>query len=307
MVYTIGEVVLDIIFRTFDNVKVKPGGSMLNTAVSLGRLGVNVSHISTLSTDKASGQLINFLKKNSVQTIFINRTSAIKTSLALAYLDENSNADYTFYKDKLESSELLKFPDVLNADIIHYGSFFSINEAVHKQLYDFLGKANKSGCIKLYDPNFRKPHLAKLKSLMPMVENNFKMADIVKGSDEDFENIFDVKSGKDTWKLMKSYGVKVLFYTKGKYGSELYTDRGVLNIETKNIKAISTIGAGDTYSAAIIYFLSSQLTANNNLSDITIEQWGICINIAHEFSAHTCQSLDNYLSKEYCDSLLKGE
>ena len=61
MIYTIGEIVLDIIFKTLNDVKVKPGGSMLNTAISLGRLGVNVSHVSSIANDKASDTRIKTL------------------------------------------------------------------------------------------------------------------------------------------------------------------------------------------------------------------------------------------------------
>jgi fructokinase len=48
MVYCIGETVLDIIFRDDQVIAAKPGGSMLNTAVSLGRSGIPVEFISEI-------------------------------------------------------------------------------------------------------------------------------------------------------------------------------------------------------------------------------------------------------------------
>jgi len=303
MVYTIGEVVLDIIFKTIDDLKVKPGGSMLNTAVSLGRLGVKVSHVSQMSTDRASGMLIQFLEENGVNTKFIIRNSFIKTNLALAYLNEKNNAEYSFYKDKLELQHEFEFPAIESLDIIHYGSFFSINENIHPQLHAFLDKITDKQIIKLYDPNFRIAHLPELVKLKPMIENNIKKANIVKGSDEDFANIYGLQSGDNVWKIMKEFGVKILFYTKGEKGSEIHTNNGKITQDAHKVEVISTIGAGDTYSAGIIYFLKSKIVAGITIDDISLEQWRDCIKIAHNFSEQTCMSLDNYLSKEYCNCI----
>lgn len=299
MVYTIGETVLDIIFKNIDDVTVKPGGSMLNTAISLGRLGVDVSHISTLSTDKASDMLIDFLNSNGVATEHIYRSRKIKTSLALAYLNEFNNAEYSFYKDDLNLKDALVFPKISSSDVIHFGSFFSINRNVHKQLHEFLLVAQKKHAVIVYDPNFRKPHLPMLQILMPLIESNFKAADIVKASDEDFANIFNVNTGSDAWKIIREFGVKVLFYTKGSEGSEVYCDSGSANIVAPEIKSLSTIGAGDTYSAGVIKCLLG--IDFENITNVSLEHWKDCLLVATDFAAETCKSMDNYLSVEFCN------
>lgn len=298
MIYTIGETVLDIIFKKIDDVSVKPGGSMLNTAISLGRLGCKVGHISTLSEDKASDMLIKFLDDNGVHTKFIYRSKKIKTSLALAYLNNENNAEYTFYKDDLNLKDSLTFPKAKAKDIIHFGSFFSINRNVHNQLHDFLSEAKKMDTITIYDPNFRKPHLPMLQLLMPLIKKNFQVADIVKASDEDFYNMFKVKSGVEAWSIVKDFGCKVLFYTKGNNGSEFFCDRERLRTDIDAISVVSTIGAGDTYSAGIINYLSS--INFERLNDISLDHWNECIKMASDFAAETCKSMDNYLSREYC-------
>ncbi|MDA3892301.1 MAG: PfkB family carbohydrate kinase [Salinivirgaceae bacterium] len=303
MIYTIGETVLDIIFKTIEDVKVKPGGSMLNTAVSLGRLDLKTGHVSTLSDDKASGLLIDFLERCGVSCQYIYRSNRIKTSLALAYLNEYNNAEYTFYKDDLNLKDGLVFPKISDSDIVHYGSFFSINRNVHNQLHAFLSKAKANGAITIYDPNFRTPHLPMLQLLLPLIEKNIVAADIVKGSDEDFKNIFACNSGKKTWEMLKDKGVKVLFYTKGADGSEVHTNKGTVESKAPKIEVVSTIGAGDTYSAGIIYFLTKYGCNLAELDKVELDDWKKCIEMATEFSAQTCQSMDNYLSEEYCKNL----
>ncbi len=302
MIYTVGEILLDIIIKTFNDVKIKPGGSLLNTAISLGRLNVDVSHISFLSNDKASDLLIDFMKENNVETELINRLSNIKTDLALAFLDKNNNADYSFYKDVIVNSD--NFNSGLNhsTNIIYYGSLFSIDPNIHNYLQSIL-KTCSPGCIKMYDPNFRVSYKNQLQEFRGMIEKNFEAADIVKASDEDFDNIFGIKTGLEAWEKMKEFNVSVLFYTKGANGSEFYSAQGSFSTAIEEIMVVSTIGAGDTFSAGIIYYLNSLLNKGVDLKSISIAQWQQCVNTSHEFSSQTCQSIDNYLSEQYCDTI----
>ena len=89
MVYTLGESLLDIIITTFDDVVVRPGGAMLNTAVSLGRLNVDVRLITELGDDDTSKMIISFLQSNNVASEFVQSYNNNNTSLALAFLDAN--------------------------------------------------------------------------------------------------------------------------------------------------------------------------------------------------------------------------
>ena len=302
MIYTAGEILLDIIFKTFDDIKVKPGGSLLNTAISLGRLGVDVSHISFLSEDKASGLLIDFMNDNNVKTEMIHRVSDIRTGLALAFLDKDNNANYTFYKDEIMNSDIFNFNIDSKANIFYYGSFFSIDPYINNYFQNLL-KSCSHNCIKLYDPNFRVSHKDQLPELKTMIDKNFETANIVKASDEDFENIFGIKTGSEAWKKMKEFNVSILFYTKGANGSEFYSNQGSFSTEIEKINVVSSIGAGDAFSAGVIYYLNSQFEKGIELKDISITQWQECVSISHEFASQACQSIDNYLSKQFCKTL----
>ena len=96
--FTIGEIVYDIVFKNGKPISANPGGAMLNTAVSLGRLGLPVSLISELGKDKVGENIIQFLKSNNVDADNIFRFSKGNTALALAFLDDKNNASYDFYK-----------------------------------------------------------------------------------------------------------------------------------------------------------------------------------------------------------------
>ncbi|MBU3927393.1 MAG: carbohydrate kinase, partial [Bacteroidetes bacterium] len=73
MNYTLGESLLDIIFTNLNDVAAKPGGSMLNAAVSLGRMNLPVTHISEMGSNMVAELMLDFLEKNGVNTDYITQ------------------------------------------------------------------------------------------------------------------------------------------------------------------------------------------------------------------------------------------
>ena len=132
---------------------------MLNSAVSLGRAGVPVHLISDFADDRPGDLIDDFLKLNHIGTQYINRYSAGKTALALAFLDDAKDAAYTFYKDYPVERFPWQLPEPGIGDVILFGSIYSITAGLHDQIIRFISKARKKGAFILYDPNFRKPHL----------------------------------------------------------------------------------------------------------------------------------------------------
>ncbi len=298
MVYTIGESVLDIIIKNFDNAKLKPGGSMLNTAISLGRLGVQVSHISFLSSDITSDYLIDFLNVNKVDTSFIQR-QASKTNIALAYLNEKNDANYVFYKEKNQKEVEFQFPIIDSNDIVLFGSLFCLNSSYRRSLVNFLKLAKKKGALIIYDPNFRTPHLPELKEFMPYILENFQLADIIKCSNEDCKNILNLNTGAETWNRLAEFEIMALLYTKGENGVEYYDHNKKVQAASGTVDVKSTIGAGDTFSAGLIYSLVNNKYCKSTLGDITTSKWKEILGIANNFAAEVCSSFDNYLNNDY--------
>ena len=98
-VFGIGETILDIIFRNDQPQKAVPGGSVFNGLISLGRLNVPVSFISELGNDRVGDMIRDFMKDNHITTEFVDRFPDGKSPISLAFLDDDKNANYIFYKD----------------------------------------------------------------------------------------------------------------------------------------------------------------------------------------------------------------
>jgi fructokinase len=305
MIYTIGETLLDIMFKNDQPVASKAGGAMLNTSVSLGRIGLPVSFISEFAFDKVGDLIDRFLKENGINTQYIYKYTDGKSALALAFLDNNNNASYDFYK--FYPSERLKidFPVVKQGDIVMFGSFYGIALEIRDKLRQFLIMARKQGALIYYDPNFRKSHQHELEQLLPAITENMSLAHIVRCSDEDLEVIASVFSPEDAYDYVKQY-CPYLIYTQSTKGVHVFTPNIKAGLPVKKITPVSTIGAGDTFNAGVAFGLFQNKIDIGKLEGINDMLWRELINYGINFATEVCMSYDNYISKEYAAFLIKG-
>ena len=114
-----------------------------------------------------------------------------------------------------------------------------------------MNKAKENGAIVIYDPNFRPSHSSDLGILKPMIIENMQTAKLVRGSDEDFKNIFGANSPDEAWNIIKNY-CNCLVYTANSEGVFVRTVSYAGKFAVKAIKPVSTIGAGDNFNAGMM-------------------------------------------------------
>ena len=297
-IYAIGETVLDIIYKNGKVVSSTPGGSMLNTSVSLGRIRFPISFISEIGKDLVGIFILGFLKKNGVNTNRIDLFEDGKSALALAFLDENENAEYSFYKSYPKERLNVTLPDFNVNDVFLFGSFFSIDREVRDKIQSILISAKSNDCICIYDPNFRMPHIHDLPFVMEYIKENISYADIVRGSNEDFQLIFGTQNADDTFEHILKCGSEVLIYTKGGDSVEVRTKKLKLFFPVEKVELKSTIGAGDTFNSGIVYKLYSLGIDKKSIVDLSQECWSEIIMTSITFAAEVCQSFENFISIE---------
>jgi fructokinase len=305
-VFCVGETVLDIIFRDDNPVAAKPGGSMLNSAVSLGRAGVPVYFISDYGTDHAGDIIHGFLLKNGVRTDYISRYTDGKTAMALAFLDDRQNATYSFYKLFPEKRLPGAMPVVDSGDIILFGSFYALTASLRSKITEFIQQAKARGAYIIYDPNFRSAHLGELETLRPWIIGNIGMSSMVRGSDEDFRNIFSAHDALQAYQHVREAGCPVLVYTKNSRGVDVIAPGYSHAYAVPQILPVSTIGAGDAFNAGMIFACTTHTWSDilNGAGTLTGLMWDQLISTAIRFSENVCQSMDNYISVELGDQLI---
>jgi fructokinase len=297
-IYGIGETVFDIIFKNGQPQAAKAGGSVLNSVVSMGRMGLPVSFISEYGKDEVGSLIDNFLNDNGVNTSIVHRFTDGSTALALAFLNEKNDASYTFYKDFPGKRLDIIFPEIEKDDIVQCGSFYAIWPEIREKFKSFINNAKSKGALILYDPNFRKTHLSELETLKPLIVENIEMTTLLRGSDEDFSNIFGAKNADEAWDVVRNY-CKCLVYTANVEGVYVRTSSFSGKFPVQSITPVSTIGAGDNFNAGMLTSIYNNKISGVQLDKIGEKEWRTIIGSAVAFATHVCMSYENYISVEF--------
>lgn len=303
-VFGIGETILDIIFKEEQPYKAVPGGSVFNGLVSLGRLQVPVTFISEVGKDQVGDLILRFMAQNHISTQYIDRFPDGKSPISLAFLDANRNAKYAFYKDYPTQRLEVPFPRIEADDIFIIGSYYALNPALRPRMVEFLQYAHERKAIIYYDLNFRKAHAHEAIRLMPTVLENLEYADIVRGSDEDFLNLFGEQAGDRVYADHIQFYCDRLITTYGAKGVDLYTSRFKQHYDALAIEPQSTIGAGDNFNAGLIFGLLKEDVRLKDLADLTPDSWERIIQHGMALAGEVCQSYDNYISTDFASRYL---
>lgn len=282
----IGETVLDILFKNDQPQKAVPGGSTFNSIVSLGRAGVPCAMVTEVGGDHIGDIICNYLQENGVSTEYVCRHEHIKSHISLAFLDENNDAQYVFYKDHASVTLDGKLPEIGEKDVVLFGSFFAINPAIRPVVANLLHKAHMAGAWLYYDVNFRKNHIADLPEVMSNIEENMTLSNVVRGSMEDFEYLFGLHDGDAIYQRVSRY-CTTLILTDGPRRIRVYSQNGCETIPVQTIETVSTVGAGDNFNAGYIYAM---------LHDIHDQSRRI--EMAQRWSHDVCRQIGNNISDE---------
>lgn len=287
----IGETVLDILFKNDQPQKAVPGGSTFNSIVSLGRAGVPCAMVTETGGDHIGDMICRFLEENGVSPEYVCRHRGTKSHITLAFLNEHNDAQYEFYKD--HATDLLDntLPAVNKEDVVLFGSFFAINPVIRPVVGAFLRGAREAGAWLYYDVNFRKNHIADLPQVMPNIEENMRLADVVRGSMEDFDYLFGLQDSDAIYARVSRYCGRLIL-TNGARTIRIYTPEGCETYPVAAIETVSTVGAGDNFNAGYIY------AKMQGIDDLAKR-----VEMAQRWSQDVCRQIGNNISDQLAASL----
>ena len=287
----IGETVLDILFKDDQPLKAVPGGSTFNSIVSLGRAGVNCAMVTEVGGDHVGDLVCKYLKENGVSSEYVFRRDHVKSPISLAFLDEHNDAQYVFYKDPSPVALNGKLPEFTKDDTVLFGSYFAINQAILQKVVGLLRDAHQAGAWLYYDVNFRKNYIGDIPILKPNIEENMSLANVVRGSMEDFDYLYGLHDGDAIYTQVSRY-CTTLILTDGARQIRVYTPNGCETYPVQAIETISTVGAGDNFNAGYIYAKLQGM--NDQFARIAMAQ---------RWSQDVCRQLGNNISDELVAAL----
>ena len=290
----IGETVLDILFKNDQPQKAVPGGSTFNSIVSLGRASVPCVMVTEVGGDHIGDLICRYLVENGVSSEFVCRQEGVKSHVTLAFLDEHNDAQYVFYKDHASVALDGQLPQIQHDDVVLFGSFFAINPAIRPAVSTMLHNACNVDAWLYYDINFRKTHIPDIPDVMANIEENMRLADVVRGSMEDFGYLYGLQSGEAIYQQVRQF-CDTLILTDGARLIRIYTPKGCETYPVQKIETVSTVGAGDNFNAGYIYAMMQGL-----------DEQAMRIEMAQRWSQDVCQQMGNNISDELV-ALLKDQ
>ena len=307
-IFGIGETVLDVIFKNDQPTAALPGGSTFNAMISLGRsvgkrfTDTPILMITETGDDHIGDIVVNFMRENNVSTEAVTRNKNTQTHISMAFLNDQNDAQYEFYKDHANAKLNIDKVNTIEFqpnDLIIFGSFFAINPVLRDYTKSMLSKAHRTGAIIYYDINFRKSHIKDIPETLGNIIENFEFADVVRGSSEDFGYLFGTTDPQEVYENHIKQHCKNFICTDGGKPLSLFTPKVSAKFPAKQIKTVSTIGAGDNFNAGFAYGIIENDLTKEELNNAEAETWEKLIASGQKFSAQVCQSIYNYIDKDF--------
>ena len=202
------------------------------------------------------------------------------------------------------SCSIFIYPDVQKDDVVMFGSYYAVNPVIRPQVVAFLDYARNHGAILYYDVNFRSAHKNEVMKLTSNILENLEYADIVRGSIEDFENMFNMSDADKIYRGEIEFYCKRFICTNGSKSVELRSSKLKKSYPVDDTPTVSTIGAGDNFNAGFVYGLIKHGVNKDMLeAGLSEEQWDNLIFSAQQFSYNACQSLNNSIDKDFGDQM----
>ncbi|MEZ0490900.1 carbohydrate kinase [Kineococcus sp. TBRC 1896] len=247
----VGEALVDVVHRAGQDAGAEhPGGSPMNVAHGLGRLGHDVALLTRLGDDAHGRLLTDHLAAAGVR-LLPGAVDADRTSVARAEVDAEGRASYDF-------DLVWRVPDTpLPPDLalLHTGSIGAAVDPGARTALDLLrsvrGRATTS-----YDPNVRPAFFESPAAALARVEEFVAAADVVKASDEDLAWLLPGHDPEEVAHRWQGHGPALVVVTRGSAGATAVSGAGTLHVPAPRVEVADTVGAGDAFMSGLLHALA---------------------------------------------------
>ncbi|KLI22171.1 carbohydrate kinase [Brachyspira hyodysenteriae] len=261
----------ELLYDVYDNVSVI-GGAPFNYSLQLSRLlnkDDKLKFITALGDDDYSKDAVSFIDNENIDKSLIQILKDYDTGKATVFLNEKKIPDYIIHEnaawDNIEYNNDIENALKENYDLFYFNILSQRNEKSYNTLKTIFKNINAK--YRVCDVTFRKNYYTKEK-----IKESLEFINILKINDDELaviKELFYPSLQNDNEVLLKAinkdFNIDYIFLTLGAAGaSVLYNNEYIFNPSNK-VNVIDTVGAGDSFCAALSYAILRGLDINNIL------------------------------------------
>jgi fructokinase len=296
MILTCGDALFDVFATSGSSASsvaldARVGGSPLNVAVALSRLGQSTAFLSKVSTDHLGRKLVAYLESERIDVDLLVRTEA-PTTLAIVALDDKGVPAYSFYTNGTADRSLAvpelpaRLPDAVR--VVHIGSYSTALEPTAGSLEALVTRERPRRFIS-YDPNIRPSIVPDPELWRRRVAALTAQSHLVKASVEDIQFLYPGAPVESVLKDWLARGAGIAVATMGEVGAMAVTRQVAARVSARSVKVIDTVGAGDTFQAALLTWLAEHgRLSPDGLATLSADDLDSLLTFAARAAAITC-------------------
>ena len=237
----IGESLIDIV-GSEEHV----GGSPLNVAVGLGRLGRPVDFLTRIGDDPRGRRINEHATAAGVQLVSGSQT-AERTSTARATVAEDGSAQYQFDLDW----QLAGTPPVAPPLLVHTGSIAAVQDPGCLAVAALVDAYHLSATVS-FDPNVRPSLITDRELASQRIGHLVERSDVVKVSEEDLHWLDPDRSPEQIARAWLALGPRLVVVTMADQGAMAVCAAGEARVPTRAVHVVDTVGAGDSFMVGLL-------------------------------------------------------
>ncbi|CAL6050624.1 Fructokinase [Hexamita inflata] len=280
-VFSLGTMILDVMFENYQAKNSNPGGAIFNTSVSLNRMNVDTNFITVIGEDEVGKIFLNFCEQENMKQDNIVSQNGLQSMVALAFLQKSHSTNYEFFGEIPYQALADAIPPMRSTDIFLFGDFFSSRS-------EFAPVLQQIQCtpILYFDPNVRG-------AIGPLFWDCVSKCDILRLSADDL-----ISLGLSFAQLCGKAQNKIIIVTDIE-SVQFYLNNTFHTLQISKITPVCTIGAGDNFNAGFLKKLSTLGLERATVGSITAEQLQDCILFGIKCAQKVCMLFENFVPREF--------
>ena len=255
----------EILYDIYDDVAVI-GGAPFNYSVQLSRLiskNDNLKFITALGKDDFSKDAFKFIENENIDSSLMQVLDNYETGKATVFMNENKIPDYIIHEnvawDNIEFNSDIEKALKEKYDLFYFNILSCRSEKSYNTLKNIF--KNIDSKYKVCDVTFRKNYYTKEK-----IKKALEFINILKINDDELaiiKSLFYPNLQNDNEILLKNlnkdFNIDYIFLTLGKSGASSFYNNQYIFKPSNKIKVVDTVGAGDSFCAALSYAILKKL------------------------------------------------